>query len=97
MDILYGLVRKPLQASALAVQLVTLLLSVMCLASCILHLAIDVDMMKGSTVDAMGEAIDHCNVMLYAVSEAYKESGNCRLEVSHDADWCINTATVRMI
>lgn len=86
--------RKPLQAPALAVQLVTHLLSVMCLASCIVHLATDVDMMKGSTINAMGEAIDHCDVMLYAVSEAYKESGNCRLEVSHNADWCTTTATV---
>ena len=60
------------------VQLFTLLLH-----TCVLHLATDVDMMKGSTVDAMGEAIDNCDVMLYSVSEAYKESGNCRLEVGH--------------
>jgi hypothetical protein len=60
------------------VQLFTLLLH-----TYVLHLATDVDMMKGSTVDAMGEAIDNCDVMLYSVSEAYKESGNCRLEVGH--------------
>ena len=29
----------------------------------------DVDMMKGSTVDAMSDAIDNADVMLYAVSE----------------------------
>ena len=31
----------------------------------------DVDMMKGSTVDAMSDAIDNADVMLYAVSEQY--------------------------
>ena len=43
----------------------------------------DVDMMKGSTVDAMSDAIDNADVMLYAVSEQYKESGNCRLEANY--------------
>ena len=43
----------------------------------------DVDMMKGSTIDAMSEAIDNADALLYGVSEQYKESGNCRLEVSH--------------
>lgn len=42
----------------------------------------DVDMMKGSTIDAMSEAIDNADALLYGVSEQYKESGNCRLEVS---------------
>ena len=32
----------------------------------------------------MSDAIDNAAVMLYAVSERYKESGNCRLEVSHN-------------
>ena len=36
----------------------------------------DVDMMKGSTVDAMSDAIDNADVMLYAVSEQYKESSS---------------------
>ena len=39
--------------------------------------------MKGSVVDAMSDAIDNAEVMLYAVSEAYKESGNCRLEANY--------------
>ena len=31
----------------------------------------------------MSDAIDNAEVMLYAVSEAYKESGNCRLEANY--------------
>ena len=38
----------------------------------------------GSTVDAMSDAIEHADVMLYGVSLAYKESANCRLEASWD-------------
>ena len=34
--------------------------------------------MKGSTMDAMSDAVDEAEVMLYCVSLAYKESGNCR-------------------
>ena len=38
--------------------------------------------MKGSTIDAMSDAIEGADVMLYGVSLAYKESANCRLEAS---------------
>ncbi len=38
----------------------------------------DITHMKGSTVDAMGEAIDGAEVMLYGVSLQYKESANVR-------------------
>ena len=31
----------------------------------------------------MSNAIDNVEVMLYAASEAYKESGNCRLEANY--------------
>ena len=31
----------------------------------------------------MSDAVDNAEVMLYAVSEKYKESGNCRLEASY--------------
>ena len=31
----------------------------------------------------MSDAVDNAEVMLYAVSEAYKESGNCRLEANY--------------
>ena len=34
-------------------------------------------------MDAMSDAIDNAEVMLYAVSELYKESGNCRLEANY--------------
>ena len=34
--------------------------------------------MKGSTMDAMSDAIEGASVMLYGVSKAYKESANCR-------------------
>ena len=38
--------------------------------------------MKGSTVDAMSDAIEGAEVMLYGVSLAYKESANCRMELN---------------
>ena len=40
-------------------------------------------MAQGSTMDAMSLAIDEAAVMLYGVSLAYKESGNCRLEANY--------------
>ena len=39
--------------------------------------------MKGSTIDAMSDAVDNAEVMLFCVSLAYKESANCRLECSY--------------
>ena len=39
--------------------------------------------MKGSTVDAMGDAVDTAEVMLFCVSLEYKESANCRLECQY--------------
>ena len=44
----------------------------------------DLSNMKGSTMDAMSDAIEGADVMLYGVSLAYKESANCRLEASWD-------------
>ena len=44
----------------------------------------DLTNMKGSTMDAMSDAIEGADVMLYGVSLAYKESANCRLEVSSE-------------
>lgn len=40
----------------------------------------DLTHMKGSTIDAMSDAIEGAEVMLYGVSLAYKESANCRME-----------------
>jgi len=34
--------------------------------------------MKGSVVDAMSLAVEGAAVMVWTVSRAYKESGNCR-------------------
>jgi hypothetical protein len=34
----------------------------------------DLEMMKGSTVDSMSDAVEGADVMLYGVSLAYKES-----------------------
>ena len=39
----------------------------------------DLTNMKGSTMDAMSDAIEGAEVMLYGVSLAYKESANVRL------------------
>ena len=38
----------------------------------------DLTNMKGSTMDAMSDAIEGAEVMLYGVSLAYKESANVR-------------------
>ena len=46
--------------------------------------------MKGSPMDAMSDAIEGADVMLYGVSLAYKESANCRLEAS----WYISRLSV---
>ena len=39
--------------------------------------------MKGSVMDAMSEAVEGAECMLYGVSNAYKESANCRLEANY--------------
>lgn len=43
----------------------------------------DLTNMNGSTMDAMSEAVEGAEVMLYGVSLAYKESTNCRLEANY--------------
>ena len=42
----------------------------------------DLNGMKGNIMDAMAEAVDGADVVLYSVSEAYKDSANCRLEAN---------------
>ena len=44
---------------------------------------LDLECMKGSVMDAMSDAIDGAAVVLFAVSLAYKESANCRLEAQY--------------
>ena len=39
--------------------------------------------MQGSTVEAMSSAVEGAAVMRYAISQAYKESANCRLEAQY--------------
>jgi hypothetical protein len=39
--------------------------------------------MGGSTVSAMADAIDNAAVVIFAVSEPYKESANCRMELNY--------------
>ena len=44
---------------------------------------IDIEKMQGSTVEAMADAVEGAAVMCYAISQAYKESANCRLEAQY--------------
>ncbi len=48
------------------------------------------NMLRG-VQDAMSQAIEGADVMLYGVSKAYKESSNCRLEAN------VSTAIYRRI
>ena len=43
----------------------------------------DLECMKGSLVDAMSEAVEGAELLIYGVSEKYKESANCRLELNY--------------
>ena len=47
----------------------------------------DLTNMKGSTMDAMSDAIEGADVMLYGVSLQYKESANVRREAKHVLMW----------
>eukprot|EP01047_Picozoa_sp_COSAG01_P022601 COSAG01_NODE_1347_length_10632_cov_29.175370_3_plen_2601_part_00 len=44
---------------------------------------IDVERMQGSTVEAMAAAVEGAAVFCYGISQAYKESSNCRLEAQY--------------
>ena len=44
---------------------------------------IDVEKMQGSTVEVMAGAVEGAAVMCYGISQAYKESANCRLEAQY--------------
>ena len=48
----------------------------------------DLTNMKGSTMDAMSDAIEGADVMLYAVSLRYKESANVRTREGADVSSC---------
>ena len=44
---------------------------------------IDIEKMQGSTVEVMSAAVEDCAVMCYGISQAYKESTNCRMEAQY--------------
>eukprot|EP01048_Picozoa_sp_COSAG05_P027902 COSAG05_NODE_8372_length_709_cov_1.291803_2_plen_108_part_00 len=44
---------------------------------------IDIEKMQGSTVEAMSAAVEKAAVICYGISQAYKESANCRLEAQY--------------
>ena len=44
---------------------------------------IDIEKMQGSTVEMMADAVEECAVMCYGISQAYKESTNCRMEAQY--------------
>eukprot|EP01048_Picozoa_sp_COSAG05_P005045 COSAG05_NODE_290_length_12056_cov_14.204232_10_plen_452_part_00 len=44
---------------------------------------IDIEKMQGSTVEVMSAAVEDAAVMCYGISQAYKESANCRLEAQY--------------
>jgi hypothetical protein len=57
---------------------------------------LDVEQMKGSVVDAMSEAIESAAVVLFGVSERYKESANCRLELQYAAQMKVDRIPLMM-
>ena len=44
---------------------------------------VDIEQMKGSTVEAMADAVEQAAVVCYGISNAYKESPNCRMEAQY--------------
>eukprot|EP01047_Picozoa_sp_COSAG01_P011816 COSAG01_NODE_521_length_15963_cov_76.378530_8_plen_349_part_00 len=44
---------------------------------------IDIEKMQGSTVEAMAEAVEDAALVCYGISNAYKESTNCRMEAQY--------------
>eukprot|EP01050_Picozoa_sp_SAG11_P006205 SAG11_NODE_473_length_9186_cov_2.540332_3_plen_1067_part_00 len=58
---------------------------------------IDVEQMKGSTVDAMALAVEGASVMLMGVSREYKESTNCRLEAQYAMQREVETVPLMLV
>ena len=44
---------------------------------------IDIEKMQGSTIEAMASAVEDAAVVCYTISQAYKESVNCRMEAQY--------------
>jgi hypothetical protein len=58
---------------------------------------IDVEQMKGSTVDAMSKAVEDAAVVVFGVSRAYKESKNCRLEAQYAMQREVDTVPLMLV
>jgi hypothetical protein len=58
---------------------------------------IDVEQMKGSTVDAMSLAVEDAAVVVFGVSRAYKESTNCRLEAQYAMQREVDTVPLMLV
>ena len=56
----------------------------------------DLEQMRGSTLDAMAEAVENASVVLVCVSRRYKESQNCRSEASYAYDLKKDIIPLRM-
>ena len=44
---------------------------------------VDIEKMQGSTVEAMSAAVEDAVVVVYGITQTYKESANCRLEAQY--------------
>jgi hypothetical protein len=58
---------------------------------------VDVEQMKGSTVDVMAAAVEDAEVMLIGVSRAYKESSNCRMEAQYAMQREVDTVPLMLV
>jgi hypothetical protein len=58
---------------------------------------IDVEQMKGSTVDAMSKAVEDAAVVLFGASRQYKESTNCRLEAQYAMQREVDTVPLMLV
>jgi hypothetical protein len=58
---------------------------------------IDVEQMKGSTVDAMSKAVEDSAVVLFGASRQYKESTNCRLEAQYAMQREVDTVPLMLV
>jgi hypothetical protein len=58
---------------------------------------VDVEQMKGSTVDTMSLAVEDAEVVLIGVSRAYKESTNCRMEAQYAMQREVDTVPLMLV
>ena len=53
--------------------------------------------MRGSTMDAMADAVDNACVFLFGVSLSYKESANCRMEANYASTTGVEMIALMMV